>query len=213
MISQPRPLPPAAASLLLFGAGGHALVVADAAMLSGWTSLLASDRNAQRCHGELLPGIPLLHAGDAACAGSGIHVCIGDNAAREHEAGQLGRNRLVSVVHPASSVSPLAALDPGCFVAAMAVVAPLAHVGEGVIVNHGAVLDHEVRVGAFSHVAPNASLGGAVRIGRRVLVGAGAVVLPGLSIADDVVVGAGAVVTRSLDAPGLYAGVPARRMQ
>jgi len=62
-------------------------------------------------------------------------------------------------------------------------------------------------------VAPRVALGGAVRVGERVLVGSGAAVLPGVRIADDVVVGAGAVVRDNLDAAGVYAGVPARRVR
>jgi acetyltransferase-like isoleucine patch superfamily enzyme len=82
-----------------------------------------------------------------------------------------------------------------------------------VIVNHGAVVDHDVQVGDFSHVAPLAALGGNVRVGSRVLVGAGAQVLAGVRICDDVVVGAGAVVLADIEAPGVYAGVPARRVR
>jgi acetyltransferase-like isoleucine patch superfamily enzyme len=32
-------------------------------------------------------------------------------------------------------------------------------------------------------------------------------------VADDIVIGAGAVVRENLDAPGIYAGVPARRVR
>ena len=81
------------------------------------------------------------------------------------------------------------------------------------IVNHGAVVDHDVQVGDFSHVAPLAALSGNVRIGARVLVGAGAQVLPGVRVADDVVIGAGSVVRAHLAEPGVYAGVPARRIR
>jgi sugar O-acyltransferase (sialic acid O-acetyltransferase NeuD family) len=202
-------------SLLLFGAGGHARVVADAALAStGWGSVIGSDRDASRCTGELVPGVRLLQAGDAALDGiAGIHIAIGNNAAREKEAVAWGHARLATVIHPAALVSPLAEIGAGCFVAAGAIVAPGAVLGMGVIVNHGAVVDHDVVLGAFCHVAPNATLGGGVRIGRRVLVGAGAVVLPGLVIADDVVIGAGAVVNAPLLDAGTYAGVPARKIQ
>ena len=88
-----------------------------------------------------------------------------------------------------------------------------AQLGVGVIVNHGAVVDHDCEVGSFSHIAPRAALSGAVRVGSRVLLGTGACVLPGLSICDDVVVGAGAVVHEHLTQAGVYAGVPARRIQ
>jgi acetyltransferase-like isoleucine patch superfamily enzyme len=41
-------------------------------------------------------------------------------------------------------------------------------------------------------------------------IGAGVIVLPGVTIASNTVVGAGSVVTKSISAPGLYVGNPAR---
>ena len=213
----PHPLPAAAAapaSLLLFGAGGHARVVADAALLcEGRGRIFGSDRDPLRCRGELVPGVDLLLVGDAMLRDlSAVHIAIGSNAAREKEAGAWGHERLATVMHPAAMVSPLAAIGRGCFVAAGAIVGPGALLEMGVIVNHGAVVDHDVQLGAFCHVAPNATLGGSVRVGQRVLVGASAVVLPGIGIADDVVVGAGAVVRAPLLSAGTYVGVPARKI-
>jgi len=213
-----HPIPVAAAApapLLLFGAGGHARVVADAALLrEGRGQIYGSDRDPLRCRGELVPGVGLLPVGDAMLRDfSAVHIAIGRNAAREKEAGAWGPERLATVMHPAAVVSPLAAVGRGCFVAAGAIVGPGASMGMGVIVNHGAVVDHDVQLGAFCHVAPNATLGGAVCVGRRVLVGAGAVVLPGIVIADDVVVGAGAVVRAPLLSAGTYVGVPARKIE
>jgi sugar O-acyltransferase (sialic acid O-acetyltransferase NeuD family) len=162
----------------------------------------------------LVPGVTLLQAADAMLRDfAGVHIAIGNNAAREKEAAAWGHARLATVMHPAAMVSALAEIGAGCFVAAGAIVGPGARVGMGAIVNHGAVVDHDVQLGAFCHVAPNATLGGAVRIGRRVLVGASAVVLPGNTIADDVVVGAGAVVNTPLLEAGTYVGVPARKVQ
>ncbi len=200
-------------TLLIFGAGGHGRVVADAALLTGdWTHAVASDRDPARCAGELLAGVALLPPAEAVRAATAIHVAIGNAGSREREVAALA-GRLVSVAHPAATVSPYAQLGAGCFVAARAVIAPLARLGISVIVNHGAVVDHDVTVGDFSHIAPLAALGGGVRIGRRVLVGSGASVVPGVRIADDVVVGAGAVVADHLSEPGVYAGVPARRLK
>lgn len=199
-------------TLLIFGAGGHGRVVADAALAAGAKALLASDRNPAMWQGELLPGIPL-HRPDAAVStqATALHVAIGHNAARERESQVLGLQRLHTVCHPAASVSPLAQLGAGSFVAAQAVVAPGARLGLGVIVNHGAVVDHDCRLGDFAHIAPGALLGGDVHIGPGVLIGAGAVVLPGRSVAAGAVVGAGAVVRENINSPGIWVGVPARR--
>lgn len=51
-----------------------------------------------------------------------------------------------------------------------------------------------------------------VEIGNNVFVGAGAIILPGVTIGDNVIVGAGSVVTKSLEANGVYAGSPARKI-
>jgi sugar O-acyltransferase (sialic acid O-acetyltransferase NeuD family) len=200
--------------LVIFGAGGHGRVVADAALAQGaWSALVATDRDPQRCRGELLPGVACVSVEQASASSSLVHVAIGSAEAREREAAALGASRLASVVHPRASVSAHAQIGPGTFVAAQAVVAPGAQVGTSVIVNHGAVVDHDVRVGDFSHIAPLVALGGGARIGRHVLVGSGARVLPGVSIADGVTIGAGAVVRESITEAGTYAGVPARRVK
>jgi sugar O-acyltransferase (sialic acid O-acetyltransferase NeuD family) len=201
-------------ALLLFGAGGHALVVADAAQRGGkWQRLAACDSDPARCQGELLPGVPLLPPQSAAAWDGLVHVSIGDNQAREREAQALGLERLASVLHPAATRAATVSVEAGCFVAAGAVLGPLSRLGAGVIVNHGAVVDHDCTVGDFTHVAPRAVLGGGVQLGRRVMLGAGAVVLPGVRVVDDAVIGAGAVVHRDLLFPGVYVGVPARRLR
>lgn len=204
-----------ASTLVIFGAGGHALAVADAAVRTGrWTRVVATERSASPRTGELLPGVELLALAVAlALPDAEFHVAIGANDVRERETAALGARPLATVIHPAASVSPHAQAGAGCFVAAQAVLGPCAHVAAGVIVNHGAVVDHEVRVGAFSHVAPRAGLGGKASLGAGVLLGAGANVLPGLSVCDGAIVGANAAVCASIVAPGTYVGVPARRVR
>lgn len=51
-----------------------------------------------------------------------------------------------------------------------------------------------------------------VVIGEDVVVGTGSTVLPAVRIADRIAIGAMSLVNRSLDAPGVYAGIPARRL-
>jgi len=200
-------------TLLILGAGGHGRVLADAALLAGtWTRVLATDRNPDRCRGELLPGVALLPLEQAIALADAVHVAIGDATGRRREASVLGGKPLATVIHPRASVSSHATLAAGCFVAAQAGGAPGAGPGFAVIVNHAAVVDTDVEVGDFCHVAPLAALGGGVRVGSGSLVGSGASILPGMRIGADVVVGAGSVVRENLAGPGRYAGVPARRL-
>jgi sugar O-acyltransferase (sialic acid O-acetyltransferase NeuD family) len=200
------------ARLLILGAGGHGRVAADAALADGWRSVVASDRDPARWGSALLPQVPVLSIEEAVARSTVVHVAIGSASSREREAKAVGLP-LATIVHPHASVSTHARLDPGCLLTARSVVAPGARIGTCVIVNHGAVVDHDVLVGDYTHIAPLVSLGGGVRIGCRVLVGSGVSVLPGVRIGDDIVIGAGAVVCEDLEAPGVYAGVPARRVR
>lgn len=201
-------------NLLLLGAGGHACVVADAALLQGaWSGMVASGAELALEGDELLPGVPQLIRAQAEklFASGPVHVAIGNNASRRREVLALDAGRLVSVFHPMASISFCAGIASGCFVAAQAVVGPRATLAMGVIVNHNAVVDHDCQVGAFAHIAPSASLGGAVSIGPGVLVGAGVRILPGLSVCEGATLAAGAVVTHNITEPGTYCGIPARR--
>lgn len=101
---------------------------------------------------------------------------------------------------------------PGTVVLAGAVVNGGAEIAEGVIINCGAIVEHGCRIGAYSHVAPGAVVAGDVDIGPDVWIGANATVLQGLSICAGVTIGAGAVVTKTISAPGVYIGQPARRI-
>jgi sugar O-acyltransferase (sialic acid O-acetyltransferase NeuD family) len=207
-------MPAQPSTLVIIGAGGHGRVVADAALaMKQWQRVVATDRNATRCAGELVPGVPLMPFDQALqLPAAQVHVAIGSAEGREREA-SLVQDRLATVIHPRASVSPAAVLAPGCFVAAQAVVAPGARVGACAIVNHGAVVDHDVQVGDYSHVAPLSAIGGEAGVGAGVLVGAGSVVLPQRRVADHVVLGAGAVVRADIVEAGVYAGVPAQRVR
>jgi len=54
---------------------------------------------------------------------------------------------------------------------------------------------------------------GPVSLGRHVVIGAGSIVLPGTNIAEGSTVGALSLVRSSLEAWGIYAGVPVRRLR
>ena len=49
-----------------------------------------------------------------------------------------------------------------------------------------------------------------IKIGDNVWIGSGVKILDGVEIPNDVIVGAGAVISRTIDVPGVYAGVPAK---
>ncbi len=209
--------------LIVIGGGGHAKVVLDAWSIAGHrpVRIEVRDDDASRV-GSLLEGCPVLvpaipsvpesYRGARSVAGVvGFHVAVGDNVARRALWVRAESVPLcpVTVVHPHASIARSAVLEPGCFVAAQAVVGPGARIGRGAIINHGAVVDHDCMVGEFAHVAPMASLSGAARLGAGSLLGSGARILPGIIVGAGSVIGAGAVVTQPVGDSKTAVGVPA----
>ena len=92
-----------------------------------------------------------------------------------------------------------------------AFICELVEVGEDCFIGHGVMFTND----SFSTGGPargRRELWGSTRIGNRVSIGSNATLLP-VQVCDDVVIGAGAVVTRDITEPGIYGGVPARRLR
>ncbi|MFN8185172.1 MAG: acyltransferase [Candidatus Nanopelagicales bacterium] len=89
-------------------------------------------------------------------------------------------------------------------------VCELVSVGEDCFVGHGVMFINDLlrdgpAGGDRNKWAPT-------RIGNHVSIGSNATILP-VSIAAGTVIGAGAVVSRDITEPGVYAGIPARRLR
>ncbi len=205
--------------LLVWGASGHAKVVADAAIRSGLYEVVGflDDVSPERAGSRVLGELAVLGGAEQlerARAGGIAHVVvgIGDNAARQRVAARAkgAGFALATVIHPAAVVADSCTLGEGSFVAAGAVLNPDVSCGTLVIVNTGATVDHDCRLGDAVHVSPGAHIAGKVTIGDRAWIGVGAAVRDGMLIGADTVVGAGAAVVHDLPAGVLAYGVPAR---
>ena len=199
--SEPTPL-------VIYGAGGHGQVVAEAARLAGMYVLGFVDDVAQQPAGLRLP---VLKPDDPQLEKAALIVAVGQNDARRQLMIKLhGQGRpLVSVVHPTAIVSSSVEVGPGSYVGAGAIINPHTAIGTGCIINSGAIVEHHCRIGEFTHVAPGVTLGGNVTVGEACLVGLGATVLPGKRIGNGATVGAGAVVTHRVAEGATVTGVPA----
>lgn len=200
------------------GGGGHSLVVAESATLSGWSiaGFLDDDADAPlgRAPQQALRIGPL---GDLTRIGDRQWlVATGSLAFRSTLIDRLTQLELGlglrSVVHPSAVVSPTARIGRGVFIGPGAIVNARATVLDHAIINTGAIVEHECMIGFNTHVAPGATLAGRVRVGSHTLVGLGARVLPSLSIGDRCTVGAGSVVVRSVLDGQTVVGVPAHAM-
>ena len=201
--------------LLIIGAGGHAKVVADAAVASGWTDVAFLDDQADiretRLGFPILGTIANLHAYKDSF--SGVVVAIGASEPRLALLAECRNSGLciVSVVHPSAWVSGFAAVGAGSVVFAQAAINAGARLGVGCIVNTGATVDHDCELEDGVHVCPGAHLAGSVKVGCGAWIGIGAVVRQRISIGAYAIVGAGAAVVADVTSRATVTGVPARQ--
>jgi len=202
------------AQLLVYGAGGHGRVVADAAEQSGW---IVSGFIDDRVSSGTVVGYRYRVLGNREWLGSQARtyrIClgIGDNYIRRAVAlfvASLGFS-IESIVSPHAVISPSARIGVGSVIFAGAVVNSMASLGTGTIINSGAIVEHDAIVGEFAHLSPRSALGGGAAVGDLTHVGMGCSILPLIPIGSRSIVGAGSVVTRRVPDDVVAFGVPAR---
>jgi len=203
------------ARLTVFGCGGHATVVYDAAGSQGAYDVVAFvDDTAAETTFHGLPVHMSIRDVEAEffVVGFGALDDLTRRGAAFREAEEAGL-RAASVIHPSATVSGSANIGDGCFIASQAHVGPEAALGENCIVNTSAIVEHGCQLGDGVFVGSNAALTGESKVGAYALIGAGAVVLPGIQIGRDAVIGAGAVVTKDVPQGAVMVGNPARVMK
>src|SRR5262245_60689100 len=188
--------------IVIWGTGGHALVVADVIRagkdfaLAGFLVdaefqyLTCDEVQASLLRGrEQLDG--LRRAG--VCY---VLVAVGDCRVRLELADMLLSKgfALATAIHPRAVVAPRTQIGAGTVIVAGAVVNPGAVIGKNVIINTGATVGHECVIEDGAHIAPGVHLAGRVHIGRATWVGIGAAVIESIRIGANSLVGAGAVV-------------------
>lgn len=199
-------------NLVLLGAGGHALSVADAALSAGWNvvGFLAPDAPC----GHLLPGRRLKSLREIDKASHNLALAVGNNTVRkeiflsaQHEMEGI---EFATIIHYSAFVSTSAELGVGTVIMSQANVGPHCSIGIGALVNSAASLDHESSLGDFASLGPGAITGGNVNLGSMSEIGIGANILPGIAIGEGAVVGAGSMVNSNVPSESIAYGNPCR---
>ena len=201
-------------SLAILGAGGHAKVIADAALCSRWQQVTFFDDNwpqnntigPWKISGNTESLITQLSEFD------GVIIAIGNNVIRLEKIAHFMKESipLATVIHPSAVVSRYAVVAQGSVVFANAVINPDSHIGLGAIINTGATVDHDCILGDAVHVSPGANLAGGVCVGDLSWIGIGSAVKQRVKIGNKVIVGAGAVVVNDIPDDCTVVGIPAK---
>jgi UDP-N-acetylbacillosamine N-acetyltransferase len=204
--------------LVLWGAAGHAQVVADIIRLRceyNIVGFLDDVTEARSC--EDFCGLPVFNGRKylARLYRDGVrHMILAfGNCAARLKLAELVREKgfaLVTAVHPAAIIASDVTIGEGTVIAAGAVVNPAARIGANVIINTSASVDHESVVEDGAHICPGVRLAGRVVVGKGAWVGIGSSVIDNVRIGDGAYIGAGSVVVDDIPPYTLVYGVPAK---
>lgn len=204
--------------IVIWGASGHALVVADVIRLQGHYEIVgflddvnAHEAGAEFCGASILGGREQLDV----LVQQGIdHIILGfGNCEARLHLSEVVRSKgfqLATAIHSQAIIATGVSVGPGTVVVAGAVINPGCKIGENVIVNTCSSVDHECVIGDGVHICPGVHLAGNVQVGHASWIGIGATVKDHVRIGARTIIGAGAVVVNDIPDGVIAYGVPAK---
>ncbi|WP_343557294.1 acetyltransferase [Sphingobacterium sp.] len=189
--------------LSLYGAGGHAKVIAEIAELNNYTELVF-------CEDQTTKSRIWNYSVEPSITDDGVCVlAIGSNAVRKRLAASI-KNTFVNLTHPKTQISKRVTVGEGTVIMAGASINADVKVGKHCIVNTNASIDHDCIIEDFVHLSPNVALGGTVFVGEGSHIGIGACVIQGIKIGRWCTIGAGAVIIKDIPDGCVVVGNPGR---
>lgn len=204
--------------LVIWGASGHARVVADIVRLQGRYTLVGflDDVHPERqgmpfCDATILGGQEQLEG----LLREGVRTILfgfGNVEARLRLSDLVkGMGfQLATAIHPAAVVASDVKIGSGTVIKAGAVIDPGVTLGENVIVGASVTIAHESSVATGVRISAGAQLGGSSHVEKGAWVGIGAIIKDRVKVGAFSLVGAGSVVVRNIPDGVVARGVPAR---
>lgn len=202
--------------LVIFGAGGHAVSVANIALSAGYKIKCFVDKDKEN---QTLLDYKII--GDVGTLenveGFSFALAVGDNAAREAMyvdlINEFANLHFPPLVHSSAVVSFFTTIGIGTVIMPKAVIGPNSNVGNFCIINTQASIDHDCTMLNYSSLAPGAITGGGVQIGLRSVIAIGAKIKHRVRVGDDSIVGASSYLNKDLPNNQVAYGVPARQVR
>ena len=201
--------------LWIFGAGGHAKIVADTALkLERYEKIIFHGNGESKIIESISDKFFLQYNEPISQPNNKIEsfIGIGEGVTRKKIYSKFKDHSFCNIISKESTLSNRYNFEEGIFVGPGAVINIDAHISKHVIVNTNSIIEHDCFIGDFSQIAPGAVICGGVSLGSNVFVGANSCINPGVSVCDDVIIGSGSVVINDISKPGSYVGIPAKRL-
>lgn len=200
-------------SVIIIGAGGFALNVANVVLGSGM-SIIAFVDDAKS--GDDLLEIPIITKKQ--CVDNyqklNLIVAIGDNYIRERVSleykSSLPKAKFPTLIHPTAVVGVNTKIGEGTVVMPLVNVGPNSIVGNFCILNTLSSISHDCEMKSYSSIAPRVVTGGNVIIGHRSAISIGSTIKHNIGIGKDVIIGANSYVNKQVSNNVVAYGSPCK---
>jgi sugar O-acyltransferase (sialic acid O-acetyltransferase NeuD family) len=119
----------------------------------------------------------------------------------------------LTFIHSSCWVDESTRIGAGSFLMPGILIDDHVEIGENVFMQVGCSISHHSTIKENCFLGPRVTIAGCVTVERDCFLGVGSVIIDSVNMCPDVKTGGGAVVIESIREPGLYVGVPARKIR
>lgn len=203
--------------VIIFGASGHARVIADIIKKSNDEIVGFLDDNAEIQGKTIFDGKIVL--GDTSeesvrkYADCYFIIGIGSNRVRKTISEKYPNIKWYTAIHPNAIIGSNVEIGEGTVLMAGTVINIGTKIGKHCIVNTCSSLDHDNIIEDFVHISPGAHLAGTVKVMECTWICTGVTVINNITIEKNNIIGAGAVVVKNIEDCNItYIGIPAHNI-
>lgn len=117
------------------------------------------------------------------------------------------------IVHSSSYVDTSVTIGEGSVILPGCTLDHNVIIGSNVLLNTGCTVAHDSEVLNHSFLSPGVTMAGFITVGAKCNIGINSTIIDNIKVCDKVQTGGGAVVVADINEPGLYIGIPAKRIK
>lgn len=142
-----------------------------------------------------------------------VVVAVGDPVLRKMVINKLPSNTtFATIIHPSAIISEWVEIGEGSIIAAGSILTCNILIGKHSHINLNTTIGHDCNLGDFFTSAPGVNISGNCICGNCVYFGANSSVREKISICANVTIGMGGVVVKDIIEPGVYVGLPVKKI-
>ena len=143
-----------------------------------------------------------------------VMVAIANSKDRELVVKGLPENtRYFTFIHPNALLMKDVVIGEGSFIGANSIITCNVKVGNHALLNRSNHIGHDCVIGDYFSAMPGSIISGNVTIGDNVYTGSNSTIKEKIHIADSVTIGLGCAVVKNITEPGIYVGIPSKKIK